>query len=634
MRAEPEQTIETDTEHKKVPQLLFALLAAVLACVMYYAFVVHTARVTVEIEVDETSRFGIYWAEGNKGYSEKNLATVLAHPDRSEYSFYLTNLGKLSRLRIDPHCYTGAVTLKRLEIHQEGYEPIVLASEEDFQQLVPLQQIAETRVDSKGLWIRSTGEDPNLELLIAPEKTGFNFIWLLVRFLAIGGVVFTVIYALLPFIDDLKIVPVLLFGAWILVIIMAGISKQNVHPDEYVHIAATAYYADHWLPPVVDDPAIEDTYSVYGASRLNAGEMYYLLAGKTYKILQFFQMPETFGYRFFNVALFGVIFLISTRSVYARIAALPYLISSQVWYIFAYCGSDAFALFIAFFATYVLIDPNSLLHRYLRGGGAWFNLFAALTIAPLLGALFILKMNFYPFVGLIYLVLVVRIFFAEEYYWDKKGTFTRLVLVTLLGLSFLGIRSIADYTVNGLDRGEKIAAMKEELGQYRYKKSTPVEERVPTLYMKDRGVTFTELIPRYHWDIKTFQSSFGVFGYLSIVSPSHYYTVVAWMGTALLLFILISSLSRGGIAGGGVTVVVCGLSGLLVLAALYHCWVVDFQPQGRYLFPIVPMFGVVLGHNMKAVNRRILLLLVGVMFVLGLYSYIFQGLLRITRLSY
>ncbi len=152
--------------------------------------------------------------------------------------------------------------------------------------------------------------------------------------------------------------------------------------------------------------------------------------------------------------------------------------------------------------------------------------------------------------------------------------------------------------------------------------------------MKDKGIGFTDLIPKYHWDIKTLQSSFGVFGYLSIVSPYHYYTIVKWMGTALMLFILISCLTRGGILGGGITAVVCGLSVVLLLAALHRSWVVDFQPQGRYLFPILRMFGIVLGHNIRALNRRVLVLLVGVMFILGLYSYIFQGLLKITRLTY
>lgn len=73
--------------------------------------------------------------------------------------------------------------------------------------------------------------------------------------------------------------------------------------------------------------------------------------------------------------------------------------------------------------------------------------------------------------------------------------------------------------INGSDRAEKIVEIQEKYAHYEYKKSTPPEDRVPTLSIKDRGVTLGELIPKYHWDIKTFQSSFGVFGYFMIIGP-------------------------------------------------------------------------------------------------------------------
>ncbi|BHH81953.1 hypothetical protein [Desulforhopalus sp. 52FAK] len=625
---------ELEEESRFFPKFLVALLACVVTCAGYYAFVVNTARVEVDIEVSQTSRFAIYWAEEGQGYSQNNMATVRAHAGKRNYSFYLTNLSKIHRLRIDPHTYLGEATIKQLQVAQEGYEPIILSNSDEFKRLVPLNQIETTRVDANGLWLRSTGQDPYFELTISPQKIGFNTLWLLVRMLGVALITLVIVYSLAPLVEKLKIVPILLFGVWILILVMAGISKENVHPDEYVHIAATSYYAENWLPPVVDDPSVRNTYSVYGVSRLNYGEIYYFFSGKTYKVLQFFQMPATFAYRFFNVALFGIIFFLSVRSVYARIAAIPFLVSSQVWYIFSYCGSDAFALFIAFLATYFLINPESLLHKYLKGGGAWFQFGAAMILAVFFGTVFILKMNYYPFVGLVYLILGVRIFFTEDYSWQKKDAVRRLIIITLLGASFLGIRMSADYVVNGFDRNDKIAALQEELSHYKYKKSTPPEERVPTIYMKDRGVAFKDLISKYHWGITTIQSSFGVFGYLSITSPHHYYTIVKWAGSALLLFILISSLTRGGIMGAGVTSVVCGLSLVLILAAIYRSWVVDFQPQGRYLFPIIPMFGIVLGHNIAAINKRVLVLLVGIMFMLGLYSYIFQGLLKIPRLPY
>lgn len=621
-------------EQGKIQQILMALLVCGVACVCYYLFMVSTARVDVELDVIQKGNFALYWAAEGQGYSEGRVVTVRVRPGKTHYSFYLTDISKVDRLRVDTHSYVGAATLKRLEIQQEGYEPTILDNSESFKRLLPLQQIESSKADDDGLWLKSVGSDPNFELKLVPHYLGIDRLWLFARMFVISILSFAIVYCCSPLVKNLNIVPLLLFGVWLFIITMAGISKENVHPDEYVHIAATHYYADHWLPPEITDPDIRYTYSVYGVSRLNRGEIYYVFSGKVYQFLHIFQMPSTFAYRFFNVALFGVIFFLSLRSVYARVAALPFLVSSQVWYVFSYCNSDAFALFVAFLASWQLIDPHSILHRYLKGGGMGFRLIALVVLPFILGMLFLLKMNYYPFLGLFFLVLFVKFLFTEEYYWEKKDAFKRLVLISILGLSFLGIRVAADHAINGMDRSEKIEQFREELADVKYKRTTPFEEMAPTMYLKDRGATLKDLVLHYHWGIKSFASSFGVFGYTEIVSPQHYYTMVKWAGTALVAYILLLSFLRGGVIGAGITVVVCGLSILLVLAGLYHSWVFDFQPQGRYLFPILPMFGVVLGNNIKVFDGRILAFFVSIMCILGLYSFIFHGLLKIAKIPF
>jgi hypothetical protein len=621
-------------EQGKFQQILLALFICGVACLCYYLFIVNTARVDVELGVSQESNFALYWAAEGQSYSEGRTVSIRVHPGKTHYSFYLTNISKVNRLRVDTHSYVGTATLQRLVIQQEGYETTILATAESFKRLLPLQQIESSDTGDDGLKLTSAGSDPNFEFKLTPHYLGIDKAWLFVRMLVISILFFAIVYCCSPLVSGLNIVPVLLFGAWLFIITMAGVSKENVHPDEYVHIAAAHYYADHWLPPEIEDPDIRHTYSVYGVSRLNRGEIYYVFAGKMYQFLHIFQMPSTFAYRFFNVALFGVIFLLSIRSFYARIAALPFLVSSQVWYVFSYCNSDAFALFAAFLASWQLIDPQSLLHRYLKGGGLGLRLVALVVLPFILGMLFLLKMNYYPLLGLFYLVLLVKILFTEDYYWEKKDAITRLILISILGLSFLGVRVVADHAINGMDRSAKIEQLREKLADVKYKRTSPLEEMGPTMYLKDKGATFKDLISRYHWDIKSFASSFGVFGYTDIVSPHHFYTMVRWAGSALVAYILLLSFLRGGWVGAGITIVVCGLSVILILAGMYHCWVFDFQAQGRYFFPILPMFAVVLGSNLKAFDGRILTFLVSVMCVLGLYSFIFQGLLRIPKITF
>ncbi len=241
-----DSTVRKEKEKEKegggIQKFLLASLACVIACTAYYQFVVNTAVVDLEMSVNQSGDFTLYWAAAGEDYSERRIAIVKAHSGKDTYSFNLTNISKVARLRVDTHCTIGEVTLKSLVIHQEGYESIILDGPPSFSKLVPLQQIEATRVDGNGLWIKSNGTDPNLELLVSAHYLGIDKVWLFIRLLVIVLFTCSILYAFSPLTQKFAIVPVLLFGIWLLVFTMAGVSKQNVHPDEYVHIAATHYY--------------------------------------------------------------------------------------------------------------------------------------------------------------------------------------------------------------------------------------------------------------------------------------------------------------------------------------------------------------------------------------------------------
>jgi len=615
----------------KYARYSFFLFVCLLTCFSYYFFLVSTARVVVEIEVSEPSNFQIYWASSSAGYSEEKSASVPVHPQKNIYSFRLTDLAEVETLRIDTHQYAGQAKIRQLSVFQEGYSTVSLAGS-GFDALIPQNHIGSFVVDGTGLLVSSIGKDPGFELKLPPETPGLDYGWLLIRFVFLSGGVSLLLYVLSPLIADMKIVPVLLAGVLMLVFTMAATTTFNAHPDEYVHGAAISYYADHWLPPVIGDPETLDSYSVYGGSRLNNGEVYYLFAGKTYTILKAFHVPDLVAKRMFNIILFGLICIYCVRNVYARLAAIPLLISAQVWYLFGYCDSDAFALFITFIAACQLIDPESLLHRYLKGEG-WRVIIAGIIMFPFfLGILFLVKKNYYPFVALFYLCLIIKLFFSEQYYWERRDAIKRFVVITLLGALICGLWVGADYAVNGFDRQEKIAAIQEQLAHHEYKSSTPLEEKNPLLSYRERGRTLPDMVNKFHWDRQTFQSTFGVYGYFTIWSPQQYYELVKWTGFALLILVLGSVLLRGGIAGNVVGLSTLTLSVALIGASLYHSWVHDFQAQGRYLFPILTMFSILYGWNYKVVNRRLLVLLVGCMYILASYCFIFQALLRLPRI--
>ena len=611
--------------------MIFACFVALSAVILFWFFFIGRAYVEVELSVDRKTDFKIYWAKAGQLFSEKNMAVAIVSPENTTYSFFLTDVGKVERLRIDTHRYTGEAHLKSLTLRQEGWHPLVLKGAEDFRQMQPLTDIAEYRIDEDGLWLSSSGEDPNFELLVNPDRKSIDPAWLIFRLALLALLVFSFTYAGAFLIDELRFVPVLLFAVLTLVIVMAGISKPNAHPDEYVHLDAAAYYQDHWLPPVIDDPDIRHTYSIYGVSRLNNGEVYYLFAGKFHSFLEAFQLPEHISLRLFNVVLFGLMFAATLRCRYARMVALPVLISPQIWYLFSYCTSDAFALFIAFVAAWQLVAPGSLLHRYLLGNSWRTVILGGLAIGLLLGLMLLLKKNFYPYLAFWFLCLAAMLFFSSEYKGLWRKALRRLLVAGAIGLVVFGLRIGADSLVNGFDRQAKLLEMREELAHDWYKPSTPLDEKHISLYRKARGVSLERVVFIDRWFEKTFRSSFGVYGYFTISAPNIYYDLVRWSGLALLGFLVCSIVLRGGPVGSTLAVAALTLSTALIGVSLYHSWSSDFQAQGRYLFPILPMLSILYAWNYQSVNRHVLALGVGALYLLGLYSFIFQALLRIPR---
>ncbi len=612
---------------------LFTAVVCLLACVVYYSLSINRAYVEIELDVTERTDFKIYWAEKGQPYSEKCRSVVVTRPDRKHYSFFLTNIKNIARLRIDTHKYAGEATIRYLSIKQTGYAPIVLSDGFSFSKLSPLAQVEIFRAEDNGLWLKSTGEDPTLELLITPDYIGVEPGWLFLRFAIVTLFVIPMWWGVSSLSRDFLFVPFFLTGILVLMVVMAGTSERNVHPDEYVHRQATSFYEDHWLPPLFSDESIRDSYSVYGVSRLNNGEVYYLFSGKFHSLLNDFKIPEYFSMRLFNIFLFSLILLSTFRNNYARMVAIPFLLSPQVWYIFSYCTSDAFALFITFRVGCELVDPASLFNRFLKGGSR--QLFSGLLLMGfLLGCLFLLKMNYYPFIAFFYLCLAIQFFFNVVSSEERNYFLKRLVAVTIMGFLFFGLRFGADYLVNGFDQKNKIIEVQEQFAEPRYKPSTELHDKHGTLLRKDRGQTLQYLIGTDHWFEKSFRSGVGVFGYFTISAPDVYYDMVRWTGVGLLIFVFGSIFIRGGLINSTLAFSVLVVFVVLVAASLHRSWTWDFQPQGRYLFPIVPMFGILYARTYKVIHQSFFILGVTCMYLLGMYAFIFQALLKIPRVVF
>jgi uncharacterized membrane protein len=151
------------------------------------------------------------------------------------------------------------------------------------------------------------------------------------------------------------------------------------------------------------------------------------------------------------------------------------------------------------------------------------------------------------------------------------------------------------------------------------------------MFMRERGTTLKALLVKHQWFAHSFETGFGKYGYFTISGSETYYKLVKWSLIVFLVFLCGAVAVRGDTEGRLLVLLVGGLALALIGASIHRSWTVDFQPQGRYLFPILPMLGVIIAKNRRALDNKLFILLTVHLFLLSLYSFIFVALPAIPR---
>jgi hypothetical protein len=196
----------------------------------------------------------------------------------------------------------------------------------------------------------------------------------------------------------------------------------------------------------------------------------------------------------------------------------------------------------------------------------------------------------------------------------------------LMGASIFSIRTAIDISINGSNKAEKRIAYAEKHAKPAFKPSVAsTKGSYPALRLKDKGIHFTDLFnPEYHWHKTSFKSFVGYYGYYAEYSPKWYYSYV-FLIYAIVLFVIISHalfkthwrdklfavISLMAVFGG-------------LLMSFIFCWTYDYQPQGRYTFPIIPILLVFFWKMFPLWNRHekaIILSSVIILAALSFYSF-------------
>lgn len=540
--------------------------------------------------------------------------------------------------RIDPldqHYSTGEpLTITELTVKKNGIQTVALTGDElrtYFTVNGDLELIGE-----EGFTFRVTGEDSQL-LPTEAFQTLYAQTPFAVRLLgALGSGILLVLAVLLVrwFARTIagqslffKLTSCVLFGglfAATLMTVFTGFwNPFYLNPDEYHTLSAVNYYFSHFMPPDMRDPEILDSYAIYGTTRHSEWTVFYFL---TAKIGQFFSDP-IIRVRFFTTVTFCVMAGIALKNVkknWALFAML--LLTPQVWYLFSYCTSDSLDFFVSFLCMYQVMKKDSMLNRVLDGP------FCKKQLLPmaLLGLLFVQplwgKPTFYVVLIFIFLVLLIRLFYTplekrKILLWKYLG-----IVGFTLGI-FLVRYLITDFPYYGLfDKYRVYMDMMEQTALPEYKLSTPALERAYSMSFMEKGVTLGELLTGFDFNKNLFRTFAGFFGSYAFGARDWYYTIMAILYLAIIGYLLARAYrrkdSRTWWEIGAAAVAMLIQYALIV----YNAWVVDFQPQGRYLLPIL-FYVAYLIHRADCEGKsKVLQILLCLTCLLSLYSFYRVGI--------
>ncbi len=589
--------------------------------------------VQFDVKTDQPGMFQIYWA--GKTYSEENS---VFHRNISPYEMHHFTIKvkgreglvfgpKIHSLRIDPLDRPGTVWIKDIWVRQGDFYSIHIHTAKDFKRVKIIDGIREMQITPDGLKVVSDTNDPKLQIMIHPTPCYGKIISYVLAWLLF---LYTLRYLSLTF-SELQYVEWFFFFILALVICMACLSAPDVHPDEHVHTQAAEYYShfDHWLPPAADNPEIVGSYSTHGDSRLNSNEIVYLFAGKFLEFWSFLSTNHYLLLRFFNISLLGILIILCIKNKELRLICLPILISPQIWYIFSYFNSDAFGLFIAFLAAFLVIRENSSFNAYIHGEQSTFSTTVqGIGFGLFFSFLFLIKINFYFFSMFLGFYFLLHLFERDSV--DLKRVAKRAGILLLVIAAVFSLTKIVSGAVNNWDRAEKMMEMRNKTATANLNPLLNPEETNKYLHLRDKGYPLSHVWENMQWGHITFMSSFGVFGNMCIYNSADFYN---WVWSLLVIVticifydILFNRKKRNDLLCFFLAAF-CASS--LVAAALYHSWIADFQAQGRYLLPIVPMIGGFLYSARRTLSMPRINFFVLLLFLLSCDSFIFLGIKNI-----
>lgn len=420
---------------------------------------------------------------------------------------------------------------------------------------------------------------------------------------------------------------VILAAAFVTALLISIFSAINAHPDEQETWKAIRYYYTHWNLADIRDPLVY--FSTYGTTRMAELNLYYCIAGKVGALLSCFLTYQT-NFRIFNLLLFAfIIGFAICRNKKVKILLPLLMLTPQAWYLYSYGTSDAWDLFLSILILYQIVSPDSMLNKYLGTPISKKKILFGVLVSLLFALQLMSKPNYFITLVMVFIILLFRLIFDDKI--NKKEFYIKCLALLLCTLAIFGIRKGVDFAQYGFNKPQIMQVLNEEKAEKQFKPSTPANEKWITMQLHDRNVSLKTIMTEKRFLQKSFVSFIGNYGYLQYMGSTVYNHLMLLLYLALYVIIIYYCIRSG---NRRVIIEFAAMQAVLLLSiglSIYNSWFIDFQPQGRYLLPMLIPFAYCFTLDERILKNaafNVILLITGLM---SLYSFIFIGSVNLIK---
>lgn len=419
---------------------------------------------------------------------------------------------------------------------------------------------------------------------------------------------------------------IFVISVFILALTWAIIMPNDSAPDEHMKITICKYIAENGKLPHGGDEAIRD--SLWGISYAFSPILSYIIGGGFVKIASLFTQDMRIHYiaaRLVSVICYTImtIFIIkiaeklfkkkSTRWVFIFLTTLM----PQVTFLGSYINNDSLAL----------MSISIIVYAWLIGLETKWDIKSCITLAVGIGICALSYYNAYSFIltSVIIFVLSFIINKKDDGKVDIKNLFKKGIIISIISILIFGwwfIRSaiIYDGDFLGLNITDEYAE------KYAIDELKPSKRKTPA----NTGMSLYTMLFENQWIRTTIKSFIGVFGYMDVyMGPKFYYTYILIFAIGIIGYLLkfykfeyIKELKKAKEKILLETMFILNI-GITIMLSIIYSYSSDFQPQGRYIMPIlIPlMYFITLGidnitekylknEKLKIICKAIIIILV------------------------